>query len=203
MGLKNGVNSSIFNLKRIIIAEFFKEKDMKKCNFICAIFVLIGAILANLNAESLKNLTSISADFTQEIGGDEGSIKYSGYLVARADSKAYWRYEAPMKKEIFVNGKSVMIYEPEFMQVIISDKMNIDFLKILNSVRKNGNEWQSVVNNQTFRIILKGDKPHKISYKDELDNDIVITLENVALNAKISDEVFYFKRPQGVEVIYQ
>ena len=176
---------------------------MKKLKLICAIVALFCVNLANLNAESLKNITSIKADFTQEIKGDEGSIKYSGHLVARADSKAHWRYEVPMKKEIFVNGKSVMIYEPEFEQVIISDKMNIDFMKILNSVRKNGDEWQSVVNNQTFRIILKGDKPHKIFYKDELDNDIVITLENVALNAKISNDEFNFKRPQGVEVIYQ
>lgn len=197
------MDSSIFNLNRIIITKIFVEKNMKKLKFICAIFALFGANVANLSAESLKNITSISADFTQEIKGDEGGIKYSGHLVARADSKAHWRYESPMKKEIFVNGKSVMIYEPEFAQVIISDKMDIDFVRILNSVRKNGDEWQSVVNNQTFRIILKGDKPHKILYKDELDNDIIITLENVALNAKISDEVFHFKRPQGVEVIYQ
>ena len=194
---------SIFNLNRIIIAKIFVEKNMNILKFICAVFALFGVSVANLNAESLKNITSIKADFTQEIRGDEGGIKYSGYLVARADSKAYWRYDTPMKKEIFVNGKSVMIYEPECSQVIISDKMDIDFMKILNSVRKNGDEWQSVVNNQTFRIVLKGDKPHKILYKDELDNDIIITLENVALNAKIDDEMFYFKRPQGVEVIYQ
>lgn len=197
------MDSNIFNLNRIIIAKIFVEKNMKKLKLICAIFALICVNLANLSAESLKNITSIKADFTQEIKGDEGAIRYSGHLVARADSKAHWRYEMPMKKEIFVNGKSVMIYEPEFEQVIISDKMNIDFMKILNSVRKNGNEWQSVVNNQTFRIVLKGDKPHKIFYKDELDNDIVITLENVALNVKISNDEFNFKRPQGVEVIYQ
>lgn len=197
------MDSNIFNLNRIIIAKIFVEKNMKKLKLICAIFALFCVNLANLSAESLKNITSIKADFTQEIKGDEGSIKYSGHLVARADSKAHWRYEVPMKKEIFVNGKTVMIYEPEFEQVIISDKMNIDFMKILNSVHKNGDEWQSVVNNQTFRIVLKGDKPHKIFYKDELDNNIVITLENVALNAKISDDEFNFKRPQGVEVIYQ
>lgn len=201
------MDSNIFNLNRIIIAKIFVEKNMKKLKFLIVIFALCCVNLANLNAESLKNITSISADFTQEIKGDEGAIRYSGHLVARADSKAHWRYEMPMKKEIFVNGKSVMIYEPEFEQVIISDKMNIDFMKILNSVRQvnngSGDEWQSVVNNQTFRIILKGDKPHKIFYKDELDNDIVITLENVALNAKISNDEFNFKRPQGVEVIYQ
>lgn len=201
------MDSSIFNLNRIIITKNFVEKNMKKLKFICAIFALFCVNVVNLSAESLKNITSISADFTQEIKGDDGGIKYSGHLVARADSKAHWRYETPMKKEIFVNGKSVMIYEPEFAQVIISDKMDIDFVRILNSVRQSengvGDEWQSVVNNQTFRIVLKGDKPHKILYKDELDNDIIITLKNVALNAKISDEVFNFKRPQGVDVIYQ
>lgn len=198
------MDSNIFNLNRIIIAKIFVEKNMKKLKLICAIFALY---CVNLNAQSLQNIQSIKADFTQEIKGDEGTILYSGHLVARADSKAHWRYEKPMKKEIFVNGKSVMIYEPEFNQVIISDKLDIDFIKILKSVQKNGgknnDEWQSVVNNQTFRIVLKGGKPHKILYKDELDNDIIITLENVALNAKISDDEFNFKRPEGVEVIYQ
>ena len=50
---------------------------------------------------------------------------------------------------------------------------------------------------------MQGDKPHKISYKDELDNEVVITLKRVVLNQKFSDEVFTLKFPQGIEVIYQ
>ena len=116
---------------------------MKKSNFFGVLFALICANLmgfANLAAQSLQNITSISADFTQEIKSDEneGAIKYSGSLVARADSKAYWRYESPMKKEIFVDKKRIMIYEPEFEQVIVSDKVDLDFVAILNAVQKKG-----------------------------------------------------------------
>lgn len=182
---------------------------MKKSNFFGVLFALICANLmgfANLAAQSLQNITSISADFTQEIKSDEneGAIKYSGSLVARADSKAYWRYESPMKKEIFVDKKRIMIYEPEFEQVIVSDKVDLDFVAILNAVQKKGDsQWESIVNNQKFIITMQGDKPHKISYKDELDNEVVITLKRVVLNQKFSDEVFTLKFPQGIEVIYQ
>lgn len=186
---------------------------MKKSNFFGVILTLVCANLmgfTNLAAQSLQNITSISADFTQEIRGDvaengnNGSIKYSGSLVARADSKAYWRYESPMKKEIFVDKKRIMIYEPEFEQVIVSDKVDLDFVAILNAVQKKGDsQWESVVNNQKFIITMQGDKPHKISYKDELDNEVVITLKRVVLNQKFSDEVFVFRMPSSVEVIYQ
>ncbi len=182
---------------------------MKKSNFFGVLFALICANLmgfANLAAQSLQNITSISADFTQEIKSDEneGAIKYSGSLVARADSKAYWRYESPMKKEIFVDKKRIMIYEPEFEQVIVSDKVDLDFVAILNAVQKKGDsQWESIVNNQKFIITMQGDKPHKISYKDELDNEVVITLKRVVLNQKFSDEVFVFRMPSSVEVIYQ
>lgn len=182
---------------------------MKKSNFFGVLFALICANLmgfANLAAQSLQNITSISADFTQEIKSDEneGVIKYSGSLVARADSKAYWRYESPMKKEIFVDKKRIMIYEPEFEQVIVSDKVDLDFVAILNAVQKKGDsQWESIVNNQKFIITMQGDKPHKISYKDELDNEVVITLKRVVLNQKFSDEVFVFRMPSSVEVIYQ
>lgn len=182
---------------------------MKKSNFFGVLFALICANLmgfANLAAQSLQNIISISADFTQEIKSDEneGAIKYSGSLVARADSKAYWRYESPMKKEIFVDKKRIMIYEPEFEQVIVSDKVDLDFVAILNAVQKKGDsQWESIVNNQKFIITMQGDKPHKISYKDELDNEVVITLKRVVLNQKFSDEVFVFRMPSSVEVIYQ
>lgn len=182
---------------------------MKKSNFFGVLFALICANLmgfANLAAQSLQNITSISADFTQEIKSDEneGAIKYSGSLVARADSKAYWRYESPMKKEIFVDKKRIMIYEPEFEQVIVSDKVDLDFVAILNAVQKKGDsQWESVVNNQKFIITMQGDKPHKISYKDELDNEVVITLKRVVLNQKFGDEVFVFRMPSSAEVIYQ
>ena len=184
---------------------------MKKLDFFSIVFALCAnvAFLANLNAESLQNITSISADFTQEITSSEGegAIKYSGSLVARADSKAHWRYETPMKKEIFVDKKRVMIYEPEFEQVIVSDKVDLDFVKILNSMRKLENnvkgdsQWESIVNNQKFVITTQNGKPHKIAYKDELDNEVVITLSRVVLNKSI--EIPAPKFPSSVEVIYQ
>lgn len=164
------------------------------------ILVFLMAMIGSLLGLEIQ---TIKADFLQEISGEQSPIKYSGILMARADSKAYWRYDTPFKKEIFVNKNRALIYESEFNQLIISDKLELDFLSIINSVQKNGNNWESNVNNQTFTIIFEGKTPHKILYKDELDNDIIITLKNVKLNEKIDSEIFKFKIPDNTDIIYQ
>ncbi|MGX2982049.1 LolA-like outer membrane lipoprotein chaperone [Helicobacter sp. 23-1045] len=166
--------------------------------------ILFFTLLLNaLFSQNLAEITSIRANFTQKIRGDSAEAQYSGTIIATADSKAHWRYKSPMKKEIFVDKKRVMIYEPEFEQVIISDKVDLDFVSVLNSVQKKGDFWQSVVNNQTFHIALKDGKPHKIFYKDELDNEVEITLENVVLNKRVDAKIFEFKVPDSAEIIYQ
>lgn len=155
------------------------------------------------NAMFALDFSSIRADFIQKIKGDDGVIEYSGHLIATADSKAYWRYGNPIKKEIFVNKNKVVIYEPELKQAIISEKLNLDFLSILNSVKESNGELISEINNQVFRVILKDKIPSKVLYKDELDNDIEITLKNVVLNEKIDYKKFQFKLPSDTEMIYE
>lgn len=164
------------------------------------ILVFLMAVIGSLLGLEIH---SIKADFLQEIKAEESLIKYSGKIIARADSKAYWRYDEPFAKEIFINDNRALIYEKEFNQLIISDKIELDFLSIINSVRKNGESWESTINNQTFTLIFKGEIPHKILYKDELDNEIIITLKNVKLNEKIDSETFKFKIPDNTDIIYQ
>lgn len=164
-------------------------------------FLVCLALIFNLSlAIELQN---IQADFIQTINGEDGHIKYSGNLMASADSMAYWHYKTPFKKEIFVNKNQVTIYEPNLNQAIISKKINVDFIKIINSVKESKNGLISEVNGQIFQIFLKDDKPYKILYTDELDNKIEIILENVKINQKIDNKMFSFSIPEDTDVIFE
>ncbi|RDU65494.1 LolA-like outer membrane lipoprotein chaperone [Helicobacter sp. MIT 14-3879] len=148
--------------------------------------------------------SSIEADFIQNLVSDEGSdaITYKGKLIATSDSKAYWRYDSPIKKEIFVNNNKVIVYEPDLEQAIISERLNLDFLKIINTTKESKDGLISEINGQIFKIFLKDNKPDKITYTDELDNSVEIKLENVVLNKKIDYEKFKFNIPNNTDIIF-
>lgn len=149
------------------------------------------------------NIDSIEADFTQNLNDGQNNINYSGKLFARADGMVFWSYEKPFRKDIYANKNEVIIFEPELNQAIISRKMKIDFVGILNSIQERDNQLISVVNDVEYIIGLKDGKPTSIFYKDELDNEIKIELKNVVLDKKIDDKIFKFAIPKGVDVIYE
>ncbi len=154
-----------------------------------------------VNLINAAQIQSIKADFTQTLEGEGEVIKYSGYLVATADSNAYWRYDNPIKKEIFINENQATIYEPNINQAIINRKINIDFVKIINEVKVSGDKMISQVNGVTYEISLKDGKPQQIFYIDELDNKIEINLHNVILNQKIDSSIFVPKIPEDADII--
>ena len=147
------------------------------------------------------DLKTIKADFTQEIKNDDGAIIYSGKIYATRESKAYWRYEKPFVKEIFVAKKELVIYEPSLAQAIISRSVSFDFLSVLNSAKMLENALVSEINGTRFTVTLQNKTPHKITYRDNLDNEITITLTNVVLDSRIDEAIFEPKIPEGVDVI--
>lgn len=151
------------------------------------------------------NIESIKADFVQNIKNSDGgdNINYSGTLVAKSNGMAYWKYEIPLKKEIFIQKDRITIYEPMLNQAIVSDKVSLDFVTILNSIKQNGNNLRSEVNGTTFDITLKDNKPYQITYTDELDNHITITLTNVAIDTKIDENIFKPSLPEDTEIIFE
>ena len=156
--------------------------------------MLVGALGA-------VEIESISANFTQ-IVNNEKNIKYKGKLIATLDSKGYWEYYKPVKKQIIINKDRVIIYESELKEAIVDSNGGIDFLKVINSIKKSkDNLYESVINNQKFIISMKDNKPYKIEYSDDLDNKITILLSNVKINEKIDESIFDFKLPEDASII--
>ncbi|MDE6886684.1 MAG: LolA-like outer membrane lipoprotein chaperone [Helicobacteraceae bacterium] len=151
------------------------------------------------------NLESIEAKFTQNINNSDGDITYSGILLAttKPSNKAYWKYDNPFKKEILIKNNQVTFYEPHLNQAIISNNIKLDFINIINSAEEGENGLISKINDIIFHIELKDNKPYKITYKDELDNDITIILDNIKINHKINDNMFKINMSQDTDIIYE
>ena len=161
--------------------------------------LLVMLSVAYLQAASAIN--SLQANFIQNINTDGVNMKYEGVLYVNADSRAYWRYDKPVIKEIYINKDKITVYEPDSKQVMISNNENINFIKILRDMKQNGNHLTSILDGITFNITLKDNKPRKIEYIDKLDNKMSITLSNVSINGKIDDSIFDAKIPEDAEII--
>lgn len=165
---------------------------------------MLKTLIALLLIESLNafGIKSISANFTQIINNEVQSIEYSGKLIATLDSKAYWEYNKPTQKKIIINNNKIIIYEPEIKQAIVSSQSSIDFLQVINSMKKSKDGlYESIIDNTKFYIFTKDNKPYKMEYIDNLDNEIIILLSNVKTNIKIDENVFDLKLPEDVNII--
>ena len=150
----------------------------------------------------LKNINNIKADFTQIITSDNSKIEYSGNAIVTKGYKSYYEYKKPLKKQVFVNEKEAIIYEPSLNQAIVFPS-KLGLVDILNNAKKDGDKIISNINDTTFFISLdSNDMPEKIEYIDNLDNKNEIILSNVKINTNIDDSIFVFNAPKGVDIIY-
>lgn len=166
------------------------------------IFLALGVGIAFAWGE---NLQSIEADFEQRIENEDGmDMFYRGKILGKAPNKVKWDYQSPLKKEVYMNNNEVMIYEPSLEQVSHSTlKTKSDFISIVKSAKKqpDGSYRTNVEGVEYTLYVDKNDKPERISFIDSMGAKSVIKLSNVKLNGAMSDKVFEFSVPKGVEVV--
>lgn len=170
---------------------------------------LLAMLLAYTSyASNLKDLKSISANFSQEIQGEKGAMPviYKGVLKAKATKSsqlAKWDYTIPLKKVIYVENKQAMIYEPSLNQVSIgSVDSSISFLSVLKEAKVlDKTHLQSVIQDTTYDLTLKDGKPYLLTYIDTLGNKVRILFSNVVLNAKIDNGELKALIPPDADVI--
>lgn len=172
-------------------------------------FLLIVLLGLNFCLGFDKNLYAMSADFIQYQSDQEKQQKiyYSGYFVALSPYFAKWEYKQPFEKIVYLNDETLISYEPLLQQVVytkINQKLN--FLKIIQNATqdsKDKNLFISEIEGQSYKLFIQDDLPAKLEYEDALGNLVVIEFKNVLLNPKISQEIFIFSPPQGVDIIKQ
>ncbi len=168
--------------------------------FLFLSFLLLGVS----NANDIKNLDSFFGNFNQKITSDSKSvIEYSGKVFIKKSGKILWKYDTPIKKNVYIDNNMAIVDEPELEQAIFTKLDNeINIIKLLNEAKKIDNEnYVSTINSIKYSIKISENKISKITYKDELDNLVNINFSNIVQNGEISDEIFKFVVPSNYDII--
>ncbi|GAA8474316.1 LolA-like outer membrane lipoprotein chaperone [Helicobacter pylori] len=155
--------------------------------------------------EVLQHLQSFSANFKQVLK-NEKPLVYYGVLKAKAPSLALWVYEKPLKKEIYMNDKEVVIYEPNLFQATITPlKDKTDFFTILKHLKKQDDgSFKTTIHKTTYRLIFKDGKPFSLEFKDGMNNLVTITFSQTEINPTIANEIFVFKpKDENIDIVRQ
>ena len=166
--------------------------------------LLIPILCSTLSFATLNDIHSFKANFTQSVTDDKNTtLSYNGYIRAQKPQDAVWNYISPIKKDVYIDRFRVTVVEPEIEQVIIRKiESNFDFfMMIRNAVKVNENIY--VANYKDAKFTIKTDKNliQSITYKDEFENDVLISFTNQKQNIKINDEVFIANYPLDFDVV--
>lgn len=163
--------------------------------------LLISFASANIDFEKME---TFKANFTQTVTNESGKkITYDGEIFVKKSGKVLWKYQEPIKKDVYIIDQRVIIDEPELEQVVLTTlEKNIDIVTLLKNAKElKKNLYSTKLYDTEYFIIVKDDKIEKIYFKDELSNNIDIDFSNIKINAQIDDSLFMFIIPENYDVI--
>ncbi len=149
------------------------------------------------------NFTNFSSDFIQTVSSKDSKINYSGHFVLTQD-KAFWSYEKPTKKEIYIDKNQVIIVEHDLEQVIFTSLDKIPKLsEIFKSAKQIGaKELEARYENTVYKIFLENDEIKSIQYKDAFENEISIAFLKQSKNTRIDESIFTPKIPKNYDQVH-
>jgi len=198
------INLYIFNMKFYHNFNFFlfwikykKKREKMKALIIFSLFFLkLFAI----------EIDSFESSFIQTITNNSNKkIEYFGKLYFKKPIKILWRYEKPIKKDIFITENRVTIIEPELEQITISENFEVkNIINILKNATKLSNElYLAKYNNQKYLIYLsKNGILKKIEFRDDFNNMVEILFLNPKQNIDINDSIFKIYIDPTFDIIY-
>ena len=166
-------------------------------------FFLTSLLSAN-SSFSFENLETFKANFVQTIKSNEDkNIEYKGEVFIKNSGNILWKYKTPILKNVYVNNTHVIIDEPELEQAIITSLQNdINLIEILKKAQKiEYNIYLANIDSVDYKVFVQDSKIEKITYKDKLENSIMISFLDVINNSLIDDNIFKFKAPDYYDII--
>ena len=184
-----------------------------------------AAVVSKLQSK-YESITSIKADFTQEVSSKGmPAMKSEGKVWLKKPGKMRWEYKKPAKDLIVSDAKTIWLYQPDLNQVIqrpaslSASSMATDFLSGIGSVEKefvvklapleSANHVLILTPKQEQaslkKLILEVNKENSIVEKttitDHFGNQTAVTFTDIKLNASIKDSLFRYTPPRGAAVV--
>lgn len=146
--------------------------------------------------------TSFSSDFTQSVKSINSSINYKGKFII-TKNEAFWDYQSPNKKQIFINASEVIVLEPDLEQATFTTLKDIPNLSQIFKKAKqiSSSSYEARYQQITYHIGIENDEVKSIAYKDELDNEVLITLHNQKRDILVNKSLFKPKIPAHYDIL--
>jgi outer membrane lipoprotein carrier protein len=167
-------------------------------------FLPLLSLLSLTLFASPQDINTFSSPFEQRIVDDHGkAIVYHGELWAAKPQNALWSYQKPIQKGVYINGRRLVVLEPQLEQATIRSLSDeIDFLEIIKKAKRIDSEhYNATVNGQTYTIIFKNDVLNAIQYTDTYDNHVTIQFLKPVQNSSIPASRFVPNIPTGYDVL--
>jgi outer membrane lipoprotein carrier protein len=185
--------------------------------------IAADAPIAQLKA-FLKASASLSADFKQVTLNEAGRASQTsfGQFYLSRPGKFRWNYQKPFKQEIVSNSDKVWFYDADLEQVtvkqlddslgstpalLLTGQVDIDEKFVLEEQGSDDElNWirLSPKNEESgFKYILIGLNNGQLGGMELSDNFGQLTriyFSNIKINPSLSDSLFIFKAPKGVDV---
>ena len=202
-------------------------KSIKQALF-ATLFTLPITVMAD-GIASLKafytDTKTMRADFSQVVTDKQGRKvqEVQGVMQLKRPNKFRWDYNKPFEQQIISDGKQIWLYDTELAQVIVrgiskalgsspaallagGESLEKNF-KLMDTARKDNLEWVSALPlepDSGFEKIFLGfsdSQLQKMELTDSFGHNTSIVFSNLAQNNSISDGIFVFKVPKGVDLI--
>ncbi|GAB4223067.1 MAG: outer membrane lipoprotein chaperone LolA [Francisella sp.] len=191
--------------------------------FFLSIINISFADPSNSLIEKIKNINSMSANFTQKMidGQNNNNVNSKGYMTLKKPQYFKWETTSPNKQIIISNGEKLFIYDGDLEQLIIKKVSNdIAQYPYLILLSKNADNI-----NKLFKVSQKGENTYILKPKDDqmIDNIKIqftptnqlkyleistslhqltqIDFSNTKINENINNTTFNFKAPKGTDII--
>ena len=174
----------------------------------------------------LDEVHTFTAEFEQELRSSDQRVLETavGTLSLKRPNRFLWSYEAPIEQLVIADGERLWMYDVDLAQVtvtplepgdasspamLLSGERNVrDSFDIVDDFAFDGQDWVRLSPKPggvaDFRSVLIGFRdglPAELELVDGLDQTTSIVFSEIDVNADLSDSVFEFEPPAGVDVI--
>ncbi|GHS86521.1 outer-membrane lipoprotein carrier protein [Campylobacterota bacterium] len=149
---------------------------------------------------------TLSMSFEQRVTNEQNqTLKYSGKLWLKQPSFARYDYEKPVKKTIAIANKSVLMIEPDLMQVTrFESEIAVNIIELWKKGKSVGaGKREATINGIKITLEHSGERFDRVYYTDDFDNFVEIVFSNHSRNIAIDDKFFLPPVPKNYDIIRQ
>ena len=177
--------------------------------------------------EFFNRIDTLHAEFTQKNKGVSASsiIQGSGEIFLKKPNKLIWEMHEPFKKTMVINGSTMIFYDEDLNQALISDYIEDNKSSWINLFMKGEyNDDAKLIKEQTliddqyyvsFMIddyrdqyksvvfVFQNERLHIVKLEDLSSEVIEIEFTKFEINPTITKTLFNYTVPQSADVIDQ